>query len=171
MSIDRAADLMAVCKLFAANPSHVERATCVHRLVALMLSEAVAAAARRSPPAADERIGRVESWEDGRGPNSNVPIDCCGCGRTDGFCTHPGCAAAGPNPARGSFAGLTRGPDGTLEPAGGVTHAYPADAMPAGLRKACEHRPEAAFGKPVTFHGDTGPIVPTNPTIAAEDSA
>jgi hypothetical protein len=70
---------------------------------------------------------------------------------------------------RGSFAGLTRGPDGTLEPCGGVTVA----TVPANkaLRKACEHRGQADFGKPVTFHGDTGPIVPVDPTIAAKDSA
>jgi hypothetical protein len=33
------------------------------------------------------------------------------------------------------------------------------------------HRPQSDFGKPVTFHGDTGPIVPVDPTIAAKDSA
>jgi hypothetical protein len=175
-------------------------------------AEAVAAAARRSPPAADAPIGRVESWEDGRGPNSNVPnvpmppeVTCAKCGvKAAAFiCSTPGCpvngGAAHPADERGSFAGLVRGPDGSLEPAGftcpnlghqcrpgchawdgtrchnlsladiappatgGVTHAYPADAMPAGLKKACEHRPEAAFGAPMTVYGSAGPYRPTNP--------
>lgn len=96
--------------------------------------------------------------------------------------------------SRGSFAGLARGPDGTLEPApfrdrdpfvdpppcavfpgwrcksscerglgpnqcarkaGGVTHGYAPDAMPAGLRKACDAR--------FTVYGSAGPYRPTNP--------
>jgi hypothetical protein len=137
----------------------------IHRMINLTSAmfrahaEAVAAAARRSPPGRVEPIGRVESWEDGRGPNSNVPNGDYG-------------PSAREILERGSFAGMHRGPDGTLEPCdpgvphqwhdtkdgqmcaaccierpyppqivppatGGVTHAYPADAMPAGLKKAC----------------------------------
>jgi hypothetical protein len=80
-------------------------------------AEAVAAAARRSPP------GRVEAWEDSRG--------------------------------RGSFAGLVRGPDGSLEPCGGVTHGYAPDAMPKGLKQACDAR--------FTVYGSAGPYRPTSP--------
>jgi hypothetical protein len=82
-------------------------------------AEAVAAAARRSPPGRVEPIGRVESWEDGRGPNSNVPNG-----------DWPKASDHGPSLGeilhRGSFAGMHRGPDGTLEPERGPDHRFAA---------------------------------------------
>jgi hypothetical protein len=150
-------------------------------------AEAVAAAARRSPPGRVERAGRVESWEDGRGPNSNVPNGVVRvCSEADIYPPQiappaPGGVTVATVPANKAMRSACKPRpelDRLIERARGhvMTDAeiqaqreswvrgqvgMGDDADEAKARQAM--RPEAAFGAPMTVYGSAGPYVATNP--------
>ena len=140
------ADLNGLWSAWLRDRAQIHKAGCLQSAITRALAEAVAAAARRSPP------GRVEAWEDSRGRGSFAGMHRGADGTLkpdrDPFAKPPPCAmladtlclpgcefGLGPTPCARTGMAEARGEPLPALPAGGVTVA----TVPANkaLRKAC----------------------------------